>query len=98
MHVQTQAQTPRGKPVPKVSCVAEKYSEKVVNAKTGKEEERANWTARCEIRQGDGVIYAGPLVLPYPASKHDAYDAIDEFMDKKAPQIVKSNQKGESPK
>jgi hypothetical protein len=100
MHVQTHAQAPQAKPIPKVSCVAENHPESVVNAKTGKSESRDNWVASCTIKQGDGVIWQERLTLPYPAKKREAYDAIDEFMDKKAPQIIlKSNQtKEEKPK
>lgn len=77
------------KPAPKVRCVAEQVSSDVVDAKSGKTKPFVNWTARCEIREGDSVIYAAPLVLPYPATKRDAYDAMDEFMDVKAPEILK---------
>jgi hypothetical protein len=92
------ANLPDPTPPPKISCVAEKHSDMVLNSKTGKEEERSNWTARCEIRQDGNLLYATPLTLPYPATKHDAYDAIDEFMDHKAPQILQSIKKGETPK
>lgn len=78
---------------PTVNCVAEKHSETVVNAKTGKAEERANWTARCEIREGQGVIYAKVLTLPYPATRREAMDAIEEFQDKTAPAILKERKK-----
>jgi hypothetical protein len=35
------------------------------------------------------VIWQERLVLPYPATKREAYDAIDEFQDKKAAEILK---------
>lgn len=69
--------------------MAEKHSDNVVNSKTGKPEERVNWTGFCTIRQGESVIWQERLVLPYPATRRDAYDAIDEFQEKKAPEILK---------
>src|SRR5438105_9496940 len=79
---------------PKVSCFAENHPETFLDGQTGKEQERDNWTAKCEIRQGDAVLYAPTrLILPYPATFRQAMDAIDEFRSKKAVEILKEKKK-----
>lgn len=82
------------------SCTADNRPEEVLDAKTGEKHNRANWSAACTIRRDAELIYTKKLVLSYPATRQDAYDAMDEFQDKTAPEFLKEwakNQKQEKP-
>lgn len=79
-----------GTPKNKVSCIAENHSEAIVDAKTATATERDNWTVLCQIHLDEKLIY-GPkrLILPYPASFHEAMESIDFFRTKEAPKLIK---------
>ncbi len=83
------------KPKIHVTCVAENHQETVYSAKTKTSENRDNWRVVCTVKLDEKSIVLpneGRLILPYPASFHDAMEAIDLFRSKTAPEIVKKQQ------
>ena len=96
MHVQTQAQTPHAKPVPKVSCVATNYPEIISEKKadgTAKETEADDWRVTCTITDGDKTLFRDDLRIAHPTPFREAMDAIDSFRTKQAAKIVKEKSK-----
>lgn len=74
---------------PRTSCIARKNDIVTYNRETKATTESVDWIVDCTIKLGDKQIFAGPLPLLHPSTFPEAMGAIEEFMTKKAPQIVK---------
>lgn len=78
-----------GQERPEVTCKIVDHPIEVMNAQTGKGEERDDWRVHCVVKQADKIVYEEDLVLPYPCDIQTAIVAVEDFRKKRVIEILK---------